>query len=85
MCHSNACLSISGMGDASTFVIKGDGQAFAMGDGMGDASTFVIKGDASLATRVSFTWIIGDTQWQHMSPFCHRSGCVSDRNLTEMR
>jgi hypothetical protein len=36
------------MGDAPTFVIKGDTHAFVMGDGMGDAPTFMIKGDVSL-------------------------------------
>jgi hypothetical protein len=36
------------MGDAPTFVIKGDTRAFVMGDGMGDVLTFVIKGDVSL-------------------------------------
>jgi hypothetical protein len=49
------------MGDAPAFVIKGDTRAFMMGEGMGDASAFMIKGDVSLATSVSFTFIIGDT------------------------
>jgi hypothetical protein len=46
MHHSNARLSIYGMGDVSAFVIKGDAPAFVMGDGMGDAPAFMIKGDA---------------------------------------
>jgi hypothetical protein len=50
------------MGDASTFVIKGDARAFMVEDGMGDTSAFVIKEDAPLATRVSFTYIIGDAR-----------------------
>jgi hypothetical protein len=33
---SNAHPSIYRMGDAHTFVIKGDTRAFVMGDGMGD-------------------------------------------------
>jgi hypothetical protein len=48
------------MRDAPTFVIKGDTHAFMMGEGMGDAPAFIIKGDVLLATRVSFTFIIGD-------------------------
>jgi hypothetical protein len=48
------------MGDAPTFVIKGDTCAFVMGDEMGDAPAFMIKGDVPLKTRVSFTCIIGD-------------------------
>jgi hypothetical protein len=47
MSHSNARLSIYGMGDAPTFVIKGDVPAFEMEDGMRDAPAFVIKGDTS--------------------------------------
>jgi hypothetical protein len=68
--HSNAHLSIYGMGDASAFVIKGDATAFLMGDGMGDASAFVIKGDAPREMYVSFTCIIGDAQYECTSPFC---------------
>jgi hypothetical protein len=49
------------MGDAPAFMIKGSAHAFVVGEGMGDAPAFVIKGDALLATRVSFTFIIGDT------------------------
>jgi hypothetical protein len=60
--HSNARLSIYEMGDAPTFVIKGDTCAFEMGDGMGVVLAFVIKGDKLLATRVSFTCIIEDAQ-----------------------
>jgi hypothetical protein len=56
----NACLSILGMGDAPTFMIKRDAHAFMMEEGMGDASTFMIKGDVTLATRVSFAFIIED-------------------------
>jgi hypothetical protein len=41
------------MGDAFTFVIKGDVCAFMMGDGMGDAP---------LETHVSIACIIGDVQ-----------------------
>jgi hypothetical protein len=62
MCHSNARLSIYGMGDAPAFVKKGNMPAFVMGDGKGDVSAFVIKGDAPLAIHVSFTCIIGDAQ-----------------------
>jgi hypothetical protein len=36
-------LSIVGMGDTSTFVIKGDACAFVMGEGMGDMPVFIIK------------------------------------------
>jgi hypothetical protein len=50
MRHSNTRLSIYGMGDTPAFVINGD------------APTFVIKGDTPLATCISFTCIIGDTQ-----------------------
>jgi hypothetical protein len=52
---------------------------------MGDASAFVIKGEEPREMRVSFTWIIGDMQWERASPFCHRSRHVLDINLTEMR
>jgi hypothetical protein len=45
MHHSNAHLSIYGMGDTSASMIKGDVPAFMMGDGMRDASAFVIKRD----------------------------------------
>jgi hypothetical protein len=72
------------MGDASAFVIKGDTCTFMMGDGMGDVPAFMIKGDMPQATCVSFTWIIGDAQWECTPPFCHRSRRVSDINLTEM-
>jgi hypothetical protein len=34
------------MGDAPTFMIKGDAHAFMMIDRMGDALAFMIKGDA---------------------------------------
>jgi hypothetical protein len=54
-------LSILGMGDTATFVIKGDARAFMMVEGMGDAPAFEIKGDAPLETCVSFRFIIGDT------------------------
>jgi hypothetical protein len=50
------------MGDTSAFVIKGYARAFVMGDKIGDMSVFMIKVDASLATRVFFTYIIGDMQ-----------------------
>jgi hypothetical protein len=50
------------MGDAPTFMIKGDAHAFVMEDGMEDAPTFVIKGDAPLQMHVSFTCIIRDVQ-----------------------
>jgi hypothetical protein len=43
------------VGDAPTFMIKGNAHTFVMGDGMGNAPAFVIKGDAPLETRVSFT------------------------------
>jgi hypothetical protein len=56
----NARLSILGMGDASAFMIKGGACTFVMGEGMEDVPAFMIKGDASLATRVSFAFIIGD-------------------------
>jgi hypothetical protein len=48
------------MGDASTFMIKGDALAFVMGEGMGDTLAFEIKGDAPLEMRVSFPFIIRD-------------------------
>jgi hypothetical protein len=64
-CHSNAHLSIYGMGDAPAFVME---------DGMGDASAFVVKGDAPLAMRTSFTYIIGDTQYEHTFPFIREAG-----------
>jgi hypothetical protein len=44
--HSNARLSIYGIGDASAFMIKEDAPTFMMKDGMEDATAFVIKGDA---------------------------------------
>jgi hypothetical protein len=75
-CHSNTHLSIYKMGDTSAFMIKGDVTAFVMGDGMGDAFTFVIKGDTSREMYVSFTYIIGDAQYERVSPFCQRSGCL---------
>jgi hypothetical protein len=50
------------MGDTSTFVIKGDARAFVIEDGMGDTSAFMIKEDVPLATRVFFTYIIGDAR-----------------------
>jgi hypothetical protein len=67
-------ISIYGMGDVPVFM---------MGDGMGDAPAFVIKGDVPQETRVSFTCIIKDVQHKCTSPFCQRSGRVSDINLTE--
>jgi hypothetical protein len=85
MRHSNTRLSIYRMGDAPTFMIKGDMPTFMMGDGMGDAPTFMIKGDAPQETCISFTCIIGDAQYERVSPFCQRSGRISDINLTEMR
>jgi hypothetical protein len=60
--HSNAHLSIYGMGDTTAFMIKEDVPAFMLGDGMGDASAFVIKEEAPLAICVSFTCIIRDAQ-----------------------
>jgi hypothetical protein len=45
MHHSNARLSIYGMGDISAFIKKGEAPAFVIKDGMGDVSTFMIKGD----------------------------------------
>jgi hypothetical protein len=48
------------MGDASTFIIKGDACAFVMKEGMRDVFAFMIKGDAPLAARVSFAFIIED-------------------------
>jgi hypothetical protein len=50
------------MGDTPAFVIKGDTSTFMMEDGMGDEPAFKIKRDAPLATHVSFTCIIRDTQ-----------------------
>jgi hypothetical protein len=73
------------MGDASTFVIKGDVHAFVIGDGMGDAPAFVINRDSPLEMRISFTCIIGDAQKERVSPFYHKSERVSNINLTEMR
>jgi hypothetical protein len=64
------------MGDAPAFVIKRDECAFVMGEGMGDTP---------LAKRVSFAFIIGDTHLECTSPFCQRSGRVSDINLTKTR
>jgi hypothetical protein len=60
--HSNAHLSIYGMGGTAAFVIKEDAPAFMLGDGMGDASAFVIKEEVPLAICVSFTCIIRDAQ-----------------------
>jgi hypothetical protein len=60
--HSNILLSIYGMGDTPSFVIKEDVPTFVMGDGMGEASAFGRKGDAPLETHVYFTCIIGDPQ-----------------------
>jgi hypothetical protein len=48
------------MGDAPAFMIKGDTHTFVMGEQMGDVPAFMIKGDVSLATRISFAFIIGD-------------------------
>jgi hypothetical protein len=45
----NMRLSISGMGDAPAFVIKGDAHAFVMGEGMGDTPTLMIKGERALS------------------------------------
>jgi hypothetical protein len=81
--YSNARLSIYRMGDTPAFMIKGDTPTFVMGDRMGDALTFVIKGDVPRATCVSFTCIIRDVHYKRVSPFCQRSGRVSDINLTE--
>jgi hypothetical protein len=67
-------ISIYGMRDAP---------AFMMGDGMGDAPAFMIKGDVPQEMCVSFTCIIEDAQHKRTSPFCQRSGRVSDINLTE--
>jgi hypothetical protein len=50
------------MGDAPTFIIKGDTPTFVMGDRMEDVPAFVIKGDAPLAMHLSFNCIIGDVQ-----------------------
>jgi hypothetical protein len=72
------------MGDAPTFVIKGEVRAFMVGEGMGDAPTFVINGDAPLAKHVSFAFIIGDAHSECTSLICQRSGRVSNINLTEM-
>jgi hypothetical protein len=71
------------MGDTPTFMIKGDARTFVMGDRMGDVFAFVIKGGTPLATRVSFTCIIGDVTQERTSPFYHRSGHVLNINLTE--
>jgi hypothetical protein len=60
MCYFNPRLSIYRIGDAPTFMIKGD--APVMGDEMGDAPAFLRKGDTPIATRISFTCIIGDAQ-----------------------
>jgi hypothetical protein len=60
--HSNACLSIYGMGDAPALVIEADAPAFVMGDGMENVPAFVIKGNEPLETCISFTCIIGYTQ-----------------------
>jgi hypothetical protein len=60
--HSITRLSIYGIGDAPTFVIKRGMHAFVMEDRMGVVPTFVIKGDAPLATCISYTCIIGDAQ-----------------------
>jgi hypothetical protein len=54
MRHSNARLSIYGMGDEPAFVIKGDATTFVVGDRMGDVPAFMIKGDAPRETCVSF-------------------------------
>jgi hypothetical protein len=43
--HSNARLSIYGMGDTPSFMIKEDAPAFMAGDGKADVSASVIKGD----------------------------------------
>jgi hypothetical protein len=48
------------MGDVLAFVIKGDAHTFIMGEEMGGAPAFMMKGDASLATRISFSFIIED-------------------------
>jgi hypothetical protein len=66
-------------------MIKGDACTFVMGEGMEDVPAFMIKGDASLATRVSFAFIIGDVHEECASLFCQRSERVSDINLTETR
>jgi hypothetical protein len=58
--HSNARLSIYGMGDTPSFMIKEDAPAFMAGDGKADVSASVIKGDVPQATHVFFTCIIGD-------------------------
>jgi hypothetical protein len=52
----NTRLSILGMGDTPTLMIKGDVRAFVMGD----TPAFVIKGDTPLAMRIFFYFIIGD-------------------------
>jgi hypothetical protein len=83
LCNTRFC--ILEMGDAPTFVIKGDVRSFVMGEGMGHASTFMIKGDTPLATRVSFDFIIGDAHHECASLFSQRSGRVLDINLTETR
>jgi hypothetical protein len=56
----NTRLSILRMGDTPTLMIKGDVRAFVMEEGMRDVPAFEIKGDATLETRVSFAFIIGD-------------------------
>jgi hypothetical protein len=73
------------MGDASTFMIKGDVHAFVIGGRIGDAPAFVINRDSPLEMCVSFTCIIRDAQKERVSPFYHKSGRVSNINLTEMR
>jgi hypothetical protein len=50
------------MGDAPTFMIKGEVHAFVMGDRMGDALTFVIKGNTPLEMCIPFTCIFGYAQ-----------------------
>jgi hypothetical protein len=51
-------------------MIKEDAPTFVIGDGMRDMPAFVIKGYAPREMHVSFTCIIGDTQWEHAPPFC---------------
>jgi hypothetical protein len=60
MRYSNTRLSIYGIGNTLTFVIKGDASAFMMGDGMGNAPAFMIKEHTPLKMCISFTCIIGD-------------------------
>jgi hypothetical protein len=62
------------MGDAFTFVIKGDASAFMMGDGMGDVHAFMIKGDTPLETRVSFTCIMEMCNRNVCLPFVREAG-----------